>query len=217
MRVLIFGDVHGNLLALEKMLAIEKNEVDRFVCHGDILNYGPFSEECLDLLTSLPNCELLKGNHEAYFEKGMYPGDHPIAKAFFEFCYPRFNQNKINTIQNFAKSVRIGDNMVQHTLGERYIFQDTPLDDIIIDQDYIIGHSHQQYERFQNDKRLVNTGSLGQNRAFINKSDYLILDTATNSIQFKSFIFSFDNLINEMKNQKYPDICLNYYRYKKQV
>lgn len=217
MKILIFGDIHGNLIALEKMLAIEKNNVDAFICHGDIVNYAPFSEECLDLITSLPNCQCLKGNHETYFIEGVYPGVHPVAKAFFDFCYPKFNPKKIEVLNTFKEEVSAGEYNVKHTLESKYIFQDTVINEINIKKPHIIGHSHQQYTRTHNTHKLINTGSLGQNREHINKSDYVILNTLKNTVELKSFSFPIDKLIHEMERLNYPEICLNYYKEKNRI
>ena len=214
MKTLIFGDVHGNSIALKKLLSIEKDNVDAYICHGDIVNYGPSSEECLDIILGLPNCRVLKGNHEQYYIDNLYPGKHPVAKAFFEFCYPRFNTSKINDLKSFKESTSLGIYKVKHTIDDEYIFLDTPLDHKTFNHSYIIGHSHQQYRRQIGDFELINTGSLGQNRSFINKSEYLIHDSDNHNIELKSFLFDFDALIKQMENLNYPDICINYYKSK---
>ena len=64
MKYLICGDIHGNLPALELMLQREKNNFDQLICHGDVINYGPWSDECVLLLNTIKESVLLKGNHE---------------------------------------------------------------------------------------------------------------------------------------------------------
>ena len=85
MQILIISDVHGNLPALEYVLKSEPNS-DLVISLGDVVNYGPWSNECVELLETLPNKILLKGNHEEAFINGAYPGENPIAKSFF-LCY----------------------------------------------------------------------------------------------------------------------------------
>ena len=53
MIVTVFGDVHGNLIALEKLFEIEKGTTDLFISHGDIVNYGPWTNECIALLKEI--------------------------------------------------------------------------------------------------------------------------------------------------------------------
>ena len=64
--------------------------------------------------------------------------------------------------------------MITHNLKDKaYIFIDT---NVKVQENSIIGHSHRQYFRKINDKLLINPGSVGQNRKFINLSNYIIWD-----------------------------------------
>lgn len=213
MRWLIFGDVHGNLPALELLLEKEKHNYDILACHGDLVNYGPWSNECVQLLSDFNNTVLLRGNHEIYFLEGNYPGTHPIAKAFFEYCYPNFIEFEL--ISKYKTSHKIGKYYIQHTILDKYIFLDTPLAPELMTKNYIIGHSHQQYQRAVENYWLINTGSLGQNRSFINVANYLIYDDESDEIQLKNFICDIDIVINKMQSVGYNEICLNYYLDKK--
>lgn len=213
MKYLICGDIHGNLPALEKLLEVENNNYDIFVSHGDVVNYGPWSNECVVLLNTLPNAVKLMGNHEENFIAGSYSGTHPVARAFFDFCYPKFINREL--ILDYEKFVSLKTFIVTHTILEQYIFPDTDLEKIELKNNYIIGHSHYQYEREVNGKKLVNTGSLGQNRKYINLAEYIIFDDIKNKIELKSFEFKIDTVINQMKEEKYPSICIDYYSNKK--
>ena len=81
MKVLVLSDVHGNLPSLEHVLKSEKS-FDLLISLGDVVNYGPWSNECVDLLDTLENKILLKGNHEDAFLSGTYLGDNIIAKNY---------------------------------------------------------------------------------------------------------------------------------------
>ena len=53
MRVAALCDVHGNLPALEAVLAeVAALEVGRIVCGGDVVS-GPFPRDCLDRLRQI--------------------------------------------------------------------------------------------------------------------------------------------------------------------
>ncbi len=215
MRILIFGDVHGNLIALEKMLAQVQETVDRLICHGDVVNYGPWSNECVQLLEDL-QCTCLQGNHEAYFLTGSYPGQNKIAQEFFNYCYPQFEKQQ--TIAGYGDRLQVGDFQVQHTVQNKYIFPDSDFNSLDLEDNYIIGHSHHQFSAETNrGKKLINTGSVGQNRKFINVINYVIYDTATGHVNLEALVYEVRPLINEMKHRGYPAICLEYYNQKKQL
>jgi len=65
MRIGIISDIHGNLPALETVLEeLKKRNADVVYCLGDTVGYGPFPNECVDLVRE--RCaQVLKGNHDS--------------------------------------------------------------------------------------------------------------------------------------------------------
>ena len=77
-RLGILSDIHGNRHALEAVLIeLEARGVDRLICLGDVVGYGPEPEACLDLLLQR-NAVMILGNHE---EAVLHP---QIASGFRE-------------------------------------------------------------------------------------------------------------------------------------
>lgn len=59
----LISDIHGNLAALRAVIAdMEANGAERIICLGDIVGYGPYPGECLDLVQRCG--AVLMGNHE---------------------------------------------------------------------------------------------------------------------------------------------------------
>lgn len=215
MMIVVFGDVHGNLIALEKLFKLEKDTADLFISHGDIVNYGPWTNECVNYLKNIPNCTLLKGNHEQYFIDGSYNGTNLIAQTFFKHCIANFDKNLTAEIEKYQEQIVVEDYTIKHTINNQYIFSNTDSSEIIIDKNYIIGHSHQQFFREINGFSLYNTGSIGQNREYINQSCYLKYDTKTGKVELKSYLHDIERVINQMKSGNYPKLCVDYYLSKK--
>jgi diadenosine tetraphosphatase ApaH/serine/threonine PP2A family protein phosphatase len=63
MRVLIVSDIHGNLPALESVLG-DAGSFDLLWNLGDTAGYGPWPNECIDLVRSYPDSIHLAGNHD---------------------------------------------------------------------------------------------------------------------------------------------------------
>ena len=60
----IISDIHGNLEALEAVLAdIKDQEIETIYCLGDIVGYGPNPRECIDRVRETCHLTLL-GNHD---------------------------------------------------------------------------------------------------------------------------------------------------------
>src|SRR5579872_1675548 len=72
----LISDIHGNLEALEAVLAdIKQKGIKEVYCLGDIIGYGPNPRECIDRVMTCQIC--LLGNHDqgALFDpEGFNPG-----------------------------------------------------------------------------------------------------------------------------------------------
>jgi predicted phosphodiesterase len=63
-RVGLISDVHGNLAALEAALeALGEEGIDRLVCAGDLVGYGPFPNECVARVAET-GARCVAGNHD---------------------------------------------------------------------------------------------------------------------------------------------------------
>lgn len=63
MRRAIISDIHGNLEALDTVLAdIKSQNCDQIICLGDIIGYGPQPQACIDRVREFDACIL--GNHD---------------------------------------------------------------------------------------------------------------------------------------------------------
>jgi predicted phosphodiesterase len=97
-RTAVISDIHANLEALTVVLEhIDQQKVDRIICLGDILGYGPNPVECVDLIAE--RCEWsLMGNHDfgalyeptnfnqaaeqaAYWTRAQFEAEKDSAKA----------------------------------------------------------------------------------------------------------------------------------------
>ncbi len=69
MKIAIISDIHGNLEALNATLKdIEKRNVDKIICLGDIIAKGVHPKECIKLIKE--KCEvILQGNCDEHFSK----------------------------------------------------------------------------------------------------------------------------------------------------
>lgn len=87
MKIAVLSDIHGNLPALEAVVAhIDAWSPDLVVVDGDIINRGPLSGNCLDLVVERHYSQgwcLLRGNHEEFVLNCGDP-DQPLSGPVFE-------------------------------------------------------------------------------------------------------------------------------------
>ena len=207
MIVAIISDIHGNLPALEQCLRHTRPLADSYVCLGDVVNYGPWSDECLDLVLSLPGIVLLEGNHERLFR-----GDEEIAREI-----PLVQAFTRHTMQWFSRWAAIaalpaewtlGAYTCVHTIERSRIYSDTEIE---VDRDLVLGHSHEQFHATRGGRLIVNPGSVGQNRRCIDLASYALLDTETGRFTFCEEPYPLDIFLAELRTRRYPQACIDYY------
>ncbi len=65
-RIALISDLHGNLLALEAVLAeVDRLGCDQLICLGDVATLGPMPREVIAKLLAL-GCPCILGNHDAF-------------------------------------------------------------------------------------------------------------------------------------------------------
>jgi len=85
MRVALLSDIHGNLTALEAVLADMRSQgpFDQVVVAGDLVWAGPRPAEVVDAVQAL-NAAVIQGNTDAFFRRGT--GDAPPGKRDDRFA-----------------------------------------------------------------------------------------------------------------------------------
>ena len=210
MIVAVFSDVHANLPALEAFLAAVDGVADRYLCLGDIVNYGPWNDECLVRIMGLPYIEVVAGNHDRLFLSGLGLAEEaPLVQEFFHASHANFT--RVDLLRDLPNSIDLGPFRCQHTLRSERIFVDTEIE---IDSDYLIGHSHWQYSTRRGPWRLINPGSVGQNRERIDTVDYATYDTTADIVSLHRIPYDIFELLAELRSRRWPDACVEYYERK---
>ncbi|MBV7328205.1 metallophosphoesterase family protein [Chloroflexi bacterium TSY] len=68
-RIALISDIHGNFVALEKVLAeLEQEPIDQYLCLGDVVENGPQPREVIESIRAL-NCPIVMGNTDERIAK----------------------------------------------------------------------------------------------------------------------------------------------------
>lgn len=203
MNYYFLSDIHGNLPALEIVLKnIEKDSTIIFL--GDIVNYGPWSSECVELIDTIENKVLIIGNHEKYYLKPELI-TNTLVKKFYDVTITNFKP--FNLISNYLERYNIFSYQCIHTINNEKIFKDTKVN---IRNNFIIGHTHKQYINVVNKFKIINPGSVGQNRDNLNIISYCKLNNK-NFFEFFNIEYNANIILKKMKYLKYPQECIEYY------
>ena len=142
MRVAALADIHGNIHALEAVLAeLERERVDAVVSCGDV--DGPFGRECVARLERLPRVHFVKGNADEAFD---WPATVELeVDGLGEVAFCHGSPRRVDEILTKVSS----DERVASALAGT------------VAAVVVGGHTHVQFDRRAAAYRLVNAGSVG--------------------------------------------------------
>ena len=185
MRIGVIADVHANLLALDAVLdAGDALGVERWICLGDLVGYGPQSRECLDRCTER-DIECILGNHEARLLGLPTARFNTMVEKAIELAARQIGVEGRNQLRSFAATIDVdGEALFCHgSPADRdvYLFALSQLQAVIVEHTHPLifcGHTHQQYafdgvqlwtgpgelDLGPVRRLLVNPGSVGQPR-----------------------------------------------------
>jgi predicted phosphodiesterase len=172
-RIAALYDVHGNLPALEAVLADPRcAEADVVVCGGDLV-VGPYPAECLDALEArVGRVRFLTGNCDREAVETPEGGELGAAARWSN---ERLGPERAARVSRWPLTVELevpelGDALFCHatpTSDLPILTRITPEADVAralddVDADVVVcGHTHVQYDRTIGPVRLVNAGSVG--------------------------------------------------------
>ncbi len=109
-RLAIISDIHGNLHALEAVLArLADFDFDQLVCLGDIVGYGPYPERCLDLVVR--HCDVIvRGNHDdAVIDPETAETFNGAAREAIHWTRQTISPLHLAALNRLPRSAHIGD------------------------------------------------------------------------------------------------------------
>jgi putative phosphoesterase len=160
-------DIHGNLAALEAVLA-EVPDDATIVVGGDVCAGGEQPSETLTRLRELGNrVAWVRGNAD----RELFPGEVGLAPPdVVDKARSRLTEEEIAFLHELPTTQRIGDVLYCHASprNDIDIFTERTPEERIADlfegldvSAVVCGHTHTQYERTVAGVRVVNAGSVG--------------------------------------------------------
>jgi putative phosphoesterase len=184
LRIAILSDIHGNCIALDKVLdEIQQDNIDQIICLGDTLQGGPQPAQVVTRLQEL-GCAIVMGNSDAWLLTGVETGNEVISEerrktlnAVREWTLSLLSAADRGFIQTFQPTLEIeleADRKLLGFHGSPASFNDVILPDIPQEalfkffgrydaQVMTGGHTHVQYmRRIDSGARFFfNPGSIG--------------------------------------------------------
>ena len=231
----IISDIHANLEALQVVLDhIDTQNIDRIICLGDILGYGPSPVECVDLVAE--RCEWsLMGNHDfgvvyeptnfnlaaeqaAYWSREQFeaqPGSDESAKRweFLSRLRVRVSFDSFLCVHGTPRrpinEYLFPEDAVNSPVKMQQIFE-------LIDRYCLVGHTHVpgvftdepdfyppedldgEYKLREDEKAIINPGSVGQPRDLDPRASYAVIDD--DRVRFIRLEYDIDAVVAKIRS-----------------
>ncbi len=231
----VISDIHANLEALQVVLDhIDTQNIDRIICLGDILGYGPSPVECVDLVAE--RCEWsLMGNHDfgvvyeptnfnlaaeqaAYWSREQFeaqPGSDESAKRweFLSRLRVRVSFDSFLCVHGTPRrpinEYLFPEDAVNSPVKMQQIFE-------LIDRYCLVGHTHVpgvftdepdfyppedldgEYKLREDEKAIINPGSVGQPRDLDPRASYAVIDD--DRVRFIRLEYDIDAVVAKIRS-----------------
>jgi predicted phosphodiesterase len=214
MKIAVLADIHGNLPALQTVVAhIDQWRPDEVVVAGDVVNRGPRPLECLQIIEEKKRRAgwlVVRGNHEDYVINHTRPNAPRSGPEFeiYRTSYWTLNQlnGQVGSLKDLPFQISLsapdgGEIRTVHASMHNNrdgIFPDTT-DEYLRQQiapppaAICVGHTHQALTRFIDDTLVVNAGSVGMPFDGDNRAAYAQLTWHNNQLLANIIRLEYDN------------------------
>jgi predicted phosphodiesterase len=187
MLVAVLSDVHGNLPALEAVLA-DLGSIDAVLCCGDLVGYYPDVAEVVERVRAL-GARTVRGNHELMAIGSLAVPPERTGYYGIDWTRRALSREQLEWLSRLPPSLELArDGLtieVRHSSPwdeETYLYPDSPaLARVALAERrwLFLGHTHYPMHVRAGRGFVVNPGSVGQPRDWNPSAAYGVLDTAT--------------------------------------
>jgi diadenosine tetraphosphatase ApaH/serine/threonine PP2A family protein phosphatase len=179
-------DVHGNLPALEAVLADARDAgAGRYVLGGDYALFGGWPAETVARLRDLADATWIRGNGERWTAAPADAPDDPTIQGAIADCAAALGEAVTTELAGLAERATVGETLVVHgsPLSDVRSFFPEPAEDEdeLLDGEaparLLFGHTHVPFARQHGAIELVNPGSVGMPFDGDQRAAYALLHT----------------------------------------
>jgi len=229
----LISDIHGNLDALEAVLA-ELKDVDGFLCMGDLVGYGADPSACVERVRELPELVCVAGNHDLAAIGGYeLRWFNPFARAAIVWTAEQLTQDQKDYLGSLRRTADADIAVLVHgSLPESMDYITSPAEarrcfDAMPGDLTLIGHTHvSEYYRtrrrsrlpeqtslfsggrveFEDDLRyIVNPGAIGQPRDGNPAASFGIWEVEGKTIEVRRIPYDVERAQAKMREAHLPD------------
>ena len=208
MRVAVISDVHGNRVALDAVLE-DLPGVAGVLCAGDVVGYGPWPGECVDVVRR-EGATAVVGNHDRAVVQDTGFRFNSMAKAGVEYARDELNDEQFEYLADLPEERLAAGGRVKLVHGhpddpDRYTRPHEFSPRLLDDEDVLVmGHTHVQHHEKYGDGIVLNPGSVGQPRDGDPRAAYALLDLDRMDVEERRVEYDVDEVQDAVANADLP-------------
>jgi predicted phosphodiesterase len=212
-RIAVLSDVHGNLVALDAVLA-DAAAVDAYWLLGDLVAHGPRPAECVRRVRELPGLVAVRGNTDRYT---LTQPPSPEAVPSFDWTRAALSPDDLAWLGSLPVEARPHDGVLlvhaspgrddgpgldPHTSDADLVPAFAPADADLV----VVGHTHHPDDRRVGDVRVVNPGSVSLPRPSDASTRYAILTSTDDdwSVEHRAVPYDRDAVLVDLTSGDHP-------------
>ena len=214
MRLAVLSDTHGNLPALEAVLAeVDHARPDAIWAAGDLVGYNPWPNEVLGLLKDR-QVRSIRGNHDRAALSGNAIGFNDVAAAAVRWTRIVLTPASVGYLKGLEDRMRVetADGAIAMYHGsprddDEYIWPWLASEDLVTlaqARVIILGHTHIPMAFAFRYGLLVNPGSVGQPRDHDPRASWGLLDTDRRTFEVHRVRYDVDAVANAIRKAGLP-------------
>jgi len=226
MKIILLGDIHGNLPALEVALREARAEGYDLICHtGDLIGFAPFPDETVQRVRGerIPG---VRGDVDDSLVAGLDdlgpasrdPAGHAFEEKAYAWTLEHTSPVSLGFLGNLPFELRLDAG------GRRALLvHASPIDARIClwedrDEEFfremgeaaeadilLFGHTHRPYHRIVDGRHFINAGSVGYPRDHDARTGYVVVQTNGNvEVQYRRFPYDTARLLTVAAARRFP-------------
>jgi predicted phosphodiesterase len=239
MRYLIISDIHGNLAALDAVLAhADMETIDQLWCLGDVVGYGPCPNECIARLREFPDHYCVAGNHDwAAISRIDVVEFNPVAQVACQWTGEQLTPENRAYLENLPTRIIEGNCTLVHgsprePIWEYIIYPSTAhLNFQFFDSQFcLVGHTHapaifqegtsthgfeisiplpDEAIEISEERLIINPGSVGQPRDGDPWAAYMVFEIEERTLEYHRIPYDIALTQRLMMEKELPESLIN--------
>lgn len=222
MKLALLGDIHGNQLALEAVLAsAQASGVDCLLVTGDLVGYYYEPLRVLEMLRSW-DCHVVRGNHEDMLALARCDPDYLVKMesrygSGVRIALEQLDEQSLDELCSLPHPLELTLDGCRVLLSHgspwdnnQYIYPDSPSE--LYDRSavegfdlVVMGHTHYPFNCAIGGVLVVNPGSVGQPRNRQPGAQWAFFDTQSRNLEFHNEQYDCAVLVHECQRRN-PDL-----------